>query len=101
MYTQKPFKLKRQYFLMSQDLVKVGDVIHYYTNIGVAVVDLSDTLKVGDNIVVKGATTEFTQLVKSMQIEHDQVNEAGNGDSIGLKVKDKVRKGDSVYKIDN
>jgi putative protease len=86
---------------MSQDLVKVGDVIHYYTNIGVAVVDLSNTLKVGDNIVVKGATTEFTQLVKSMQIEHDQVNEAGNGDSIGLKVKDKVRKGDSVYKIDN
>ena len=86
---------------MSQDLVKVGDVIHYYTNIGVAVVDLTDTLKVGDNIIVKGATTEFSQLIKSMQIEHKQVNEAGKGDSIGLKVKDKVRKGDTVYKTEN
>jgi putative protease len=86
---------------MSQDLVKVGEVIHYYTNISVAVIDLTDTLKVGDNIVIKGATTEFTQLVKSIQIEHNQVNEAGKGDSIGLKVKDKVRKGDHVYKIES
>ena len=81
--------------------MKVGEVIHYYTNISVAVIDLSDTLKVGDNIVIKGATTEFTQLVKSMQIEHDQVDKAGKGDSIGLKVKDKVRKGDNVYKMES
>lgn len=86
---------------MSQDLVKVGDVIHYYTNIGVAVIDLTNKLKVGDNIIIKGATTEFTQLIKSMQIEHKQVNEASKGDSIGLKVKDKVRKGDTVHRIEN
>ena len=78
--------------------MKVGDVSHYYTNIGVAVVDLVSTLKVGDKITVRGATTEYTQLVKSMQIMHKSVEEAGAGDSIGLKVSDRVRKGDAVFK---
>jgi translation elongation factor EF-1alpha len=78
--------------------MKVGDVSHYYTNIGVAVVDLVSTLKVGDTITVKGATTEFTQLVRSMQIMHEAVEEAGAGDSIGLKVIDRVRKGDEIFK---
>lgn len=84
---------------MPERLVKVGDVDHYYTNIGVAVIDLVSTLRVGDKIMVKGATTEFTQLVKSMQIMHDTVEEAGAGDSIGLKVIDRVRKGDEVFKV--
>ncbi len=83
---------------MPEPLVKVGDVSHYYTNIGVAVVDLVSTLRVGDKIKVKGATTEFTQLVKSMQIMHESVEEAGAGDPIGLKVNDRVRKGDEVFK---
>jgi len=78
--------------------LKVGDVDHYYTNIGVAVVDLVSKLKVGDKITVKGATTEFTQIVKSMQIMHEAVEEAEAGDSIGLKVNDRVRRGDEVYK---
>ena len=84
---------------MPERLVKVGDVDHYYTNIGVAVVDLVSTLKVGDRITVKGATTEFTQIVKSMQIMHDAVEEAAAGDSIGLKVNDRVRQGDEVFKV--
>ena len=85
---------------MSKPLVKVGDVSHYYTKIGVAVVDLVDTLKVGDTITVAGATTDFTQQVKSIQIHHDSVAEAGVGDSIGLKVYDRVRKGDIVYRVE-
>lgn len=84
---------------MPEHLVKVGDVSHYYTDIGVAVVDLVSTLKVGDKITVKGATTDFTQLVKSMQIMHEAVEEAGTGDIIGLKVNDRVRKGDEVFKV--
>ncbi len=84
---------------MPQELVKVGDVSHYYTNIEVAVVELIDKLKVGDKIMIKGATTEFTQLVKSIQIEHDQVTEAGAGDSIGLVVEYRVRLGDQVFRI--
>ncbi len=83
---------------MPKPLVKIGEVSHYYTNIGVAVVELVSTLKVGDKITVRGATTEFTQLVKSMQIMHEAVEEAGAGDSIGLKVSDRVRKGDAVFK---
>jgi len=83
---------------MPERLLKVGDVDHYYTNIGVAVVDLVSKLKVGDKITVKGATTEFTQIVKSMQIMHEAVEEAEAGDSIGLKVNDRVRRGDEVYK---
>jgi len=47
---------------------------------------------------VRGATTEFTQVVRSMQIMHEAVEEAGAGDSIGLKVSDRVRKGDEVFK---
>ena len=78
--------------------MKAGDVSHYYSNISVAVVELTATLKVGDQITVKGATSNFTQLVVSMQIEHRSVEEAVPGDSVGLKVQDRVRKGDEVYK---
>ncbi len=86
---------------MSEELVKIGDVSHYYTNIEVAVVELSDKLKVGDKILIKGATTEFTQLVKSIQIEHEQVTEAKAGDSIGLQVRYRVRLGDQVFRLSN
>ena len=84
---------------MSKPLVKVGEISHFYSNIGVAVVELVGTLRVGDKITVAGATTDFTQVVASMQIEHEQVEEAGAGVSIGLKVQDKVRRGDIVYKV--
>jgi len=77
----------------------VGEVTHYFTNISVGVVKLFDTLKVGDEILIEGATTDFTQKVESMQIDMQDVQEAGKGDSIGLKVKERVRPGDQVYKI--
>ncbi len=83
---------------MPKDLLKAGEVSHYYTSIGVAVVELTAALKVGDKITVKGATSNFTQLVESMQIEYKPVEEAVPGDSVGLKVQDRVRKGDEVYK---
>ena len=84
---------------MSKESVKIGDVSHYYTNIEVAVVELVDNLKVGDKIMIKGATTEFTQLVKSIQIEHEQVTVAEAGDSIGLQVRYRVRLGDQVFRL--
>ncbi|MFP3215570.1 MAG: translation elongation factor-like protein [Candidatus Micrarchaeota archaeon] len=77
----------------------VGTVTHYYDKIGVAIVELSDKLKVGDTIAIEGKTTNFTQKVESIQIEHINVEEAGSGDSIGLKVDQKVREGDKVYKV--
>jgi putative protease len=78
----------------------VGEVLHYFTDIEVGIIGLSDKLKVGDEILIEGSTTSFKQKVDSMQIEHENVKEADNGDEIGLKVKERVREGDSVYKIE-
>jgi len=78
---------------------KVGKVVHYYTNIGVGVVILSATLKVGDKIRIKGATTDFEQKVSSIQIDKEKKDQAKKGQSIGLKVKKHVRENDILYKI--
>lgn len=78
---------------------EIGEVTHYFTKIGVGIIKLTDTLRVGDEIHIKGTTTDFHQKVGSMQIEHENVEEAKKGDSIGLKVEDRVRVGDIVYKI--
>jgi len=77
----------------------IGRVTHYFGNIGVAVLELSGSLKVGDSIRIAGGEVDFTQPVKSMQIEHEQVKAAKSGDSIGLKVKEKIRDGYKVYKL--
>ena len=77
----------------------VGTISHYFTKIGVAVIELSDSLSVGDEISIEGASTNFKQKVDSMQIEHKNIEKAKAGDSIGMKVKDRVREGDQVYKI--
>lgn len=85
--------------MSERELREVGRVTHYYSKIGVAVVSLTDTLSVGDRILIRGATTNFEQNVESMQIEHKNVNVAHGGQSIGLKVDQRVREGDKVYKI--
>jgi len=77
----------------------VGTVEHYYTKIGVAVVNLKGNLSVGDKISIEGATTNIQQTVDSMQVEHETVENAKAGDSVGMKVADRVRPGDQVYKI--
>jgi len=77
----------------------VGKVAHYYSKISVAVVELSGNLNVGDKISIEGTTTNFQQIVESMQIEHKNLSSARAGQSIGLKVQQKVREGDLVYKI--
>jgi len=77
----------------------IGKVAHYFTKIGVGVIELSDELKVGDRISIEGMTTNLQQTVDSMQIEHENVKSAGPGQSIGLKVEQRVREGDLVYKL--
>jgi len=76
----------------------IGKISGYFTKIGVAAIDLEDSLKVGDTILIKGYTTDLKEKVKSMQIDRKEVKEAKKGDSIGIKVGDRVRPGDSVYK---
>ncbi len=78
----------------------IGKITHYFSNIGVAVIELSGILKEGDSIrVVGGENTDFTQTVDSMEIEHEKAKTAKKGDSVGLKVKEKVREGYKVYKV--
>ena len=77
----------------------IGKVAHYFTKIGVGVIELSDELEVGDRISIEGMTTNLQQTVDSMQIEHENVKSAGSGQSIGIKVEQRVREGDLVYKL--
>ncbi|MEX2703698.1 MAG: translation elongation factor-like protein [Candidatus Freyarchaeota archaeon] len=79
--------------------IRVGTVFSYFKKVGVAAVKLEADLAIGDTIRVIGATTDFTQKVESMQIEKNPVEKAGAGDSVGIKVKDRVRPNDVVYKI--
>ena len=85
--------------MAEEKLEQIGSIGNYYSKISVAVLDLTGRLAVGDTIRVKGATSDFRQKVDSMQIEHANVQSADSGQSVGLKVADKVRKGDLVYKV--
>lgn len=78
----------------------IGEVMSFYSHIDVIAIQLSAPLKIGDKIHIKGATTDLTQKVDSMQIEHKKVLSAKKGDSVGIKIKDKARKNDKVYKVE-
>ena len=78
----------------------IGRISHYFSNIEVAVIELSAPLKAGDSIrVLGGQETDFNQDIASMQIEHEEVKLAKKGDSVGIKIKEKVHEGYKVYKI--
>jgi putative protease len=78
---------------------EIGKVTHYYGHLSVGIVKLKAALSVGDTIHIKGHTTDITQPVDSIQIEHKDVPSAKKGDVIGLKVKDHVREHDVVCKV--
>ena len=77
----------------------IGKVTHYFTRIGVAVLELEDGLTVGDTVHISGHTTDFIQLVKSMEVEHRKLQAVGAGADVALKVEERVRKADKVYKV--
>ncbi|MFH0986706.1 MAG: translation elongation factor-like protein [Candidatus Micrarchaeota archaeon] len=77
----------------------VGKITHFFSKINVAVVELTSELNVGDKISIEGASTNFTQAVDSMQVDHASVKSASVGDSVGMKVKSKVHENDQVFKI--
>jgi putative protease len=84
--------------LSEENFVEVGRVTHFFPKISVAVIELTAPLAVGDTIAIKGPTTDFEQTVDSMQIEHKNIQRAEAGQSIGLKVIQRVREKDKVYK---
>ena len=79
--------------------VEIGQVSDFFARPVVAGITLSDTLKVGDTIHIKGHTTDLEFTVESMQINNANVTEGKAGDAIGVKVTDRVRAGDHVYKV--
>ncbi len=78
---------------------EIGAIEHYYGHISVGIIKLSDTLKVGEQIHIKGHSSDFAQTVSSIQMEHASVNEANAGASVGIKVEQKTHPGDKVYKV--
>jgi len=78
---------------------EIGRITHYFSKIGVAVIEITaESLKVGETIRIKGHSSDFTQSVESLQLEHLSVPEVKKGVSAGMKVKEHVREGDKVYK---
>jgi translation initiation factor IF-2 len=78
---------------------EVGRVMDFFARPVVAGIDVTDTLKVGDRIHIKGHTTDIEMDIASMQINNENVSQAKKGDSVGIKVPDRVRVGDLVYKV--
>jgi translation elongation factor EF-Tu-like GTPase len=78
----------------------IGTVTHYYSHLNVAVVQINKgTLRVGDTIHLKGNTTDLAQTVESMEYEHAHIDQAGAGQSVGIRVNDHVREHDIVYLV--
>ena len=80
---------------------EIGVVEHYFTKIGVAAIRITNgSVRVGNTIAIKGATTDFQQHIDRMEIDRQPIEEALAGDAIGIKVAERVREGDRVYKVE-
>jgi len=84
--------------LSEENVIEIGHITHFFSKINVAVLELTAPLSVGDRILVKGPTTDFEQVVESMQIEHANIPKAEAGQSVGLKMAEQVKESDVVYK---
>ncbi len=79
---------------------KVGEVTHYFSRISVAVLDLSESLRVGDSISIVGDITDLQQAVTSMQVNYENVEEGQPGQEVAVKVASRVRPGDEVFRVE-
>lgn len=78
---------------------EIGHVTDYFSHVEVVAIELTDELAIGDTLHFVGHTTDFTEKVESIQIEHHNVTRAKAGDKVGIKVKERVRHHDKVYKV--
>lgn len=79
--------------------VEIGKVVHYYNHIHVAVLSLTDSLKIGDKIHIVGHATDFTERVSSMEVEHHSIVWVKPGDNVAVKVNQTVHEHDIVYRV--
>ncbi len=77
----------------------IGKVSHYFDRVGVAIVELTGAINVGDTIRITGGEVDFNQEVDSMEVDHQKIKSAKKGDSIGIKVAEKAKEGYLVYNI--
>jgi putative protease len=78
---------------------QIGEITHFFPHIPAGVIKIKKELKVGDTIHIKGHTTDLTQTIDSMQIDNAPVKEGKKGDDIAIKLKERVRINDLVYKV--
>ena len=78
---------------------EIGKIKHFFDKISVAVIELTDGLKVGEKISIEGHDNTFEQVVDSMQVEHEKIQEAKSGDAIGLKTAQPCKENDKVFKV--
>jgi len=78
---------------------EIGKITHYFGHVSAGVIALTDTLKVGDTIHIKGAHDDITQTVDSLQVDHKPVAEGKAGDQVGIKVTQKIHTHDKVFKV--
>lgn len=86
---------------MDKQLEKVGEIVHYFGDIKVAVIKATEeTISVGDQIKINGATTDFEQTIESLQVDKEDVEKIEEGQEAGMKVEERVREGDQVYRLE-
>ena len=84
--------------MVEEAVVEIGHVTHFFAKIGVVVVELTLPIAIGDHILIKGPSTDFEEIVDSIQIDRKAITRAEGGQSIGLKVVQPAREKDTVYK---
>ena len=78
---------------------QIGEITHYFSHLGVGIFKFNRTVKVGEKIHIKGATSDFVQTLSSMQYDHKDIEAAKKGQEVGIKIDEKVREGDKVYEV--
>lgn len=84
---------------MADKQTKVGKITHYYDKLGVGIIKLSGQLSVGDSIKMAGKDGEFTQVVDSMQVEHEAIKKGKKGDEVGVKLTQRAKDNSEVFKV--
>ena len=79
--------------------IQIGKITHYFPKIGVAIIEITDgSMKIGDEIRIKGYSTDFKQRIVSVEIDHEKIEIAEPGQTVGIRVEEPVRQSDRVYK---
>lgn len=84
----------------TQEPKPIGEVTHYYGGIGVAIIKFNKAVDAGIKVRIHGATTDFEEIINSMQFDHKEIKSAPKGKEVGIKVSDKVRDGDQVFLVE-